>query len=622
MMFFVLLQFYGEVSAQHTTDFEQIKESLPGLEGKERIIALHKLTNQERFNDLDQAEIYGNEALNLSQKIKSDSLKYESLFHLGGIKLLQADYPSALEYLKSAYLGFREMGVGSREASSGIRLAALYSETAQFNESLEIYFRVLEYGKETNNVSIQIHVLTRIGVMYQELKNYESARRYLKEAVLIAKENDSWRNGSLSLTELANFEKVFGDRDSAAVYYQDAIDWLKSKNSLHSIPSLLSSIGDIYKDQEKLEEALKAKKQAVLLADSLNISVFGITGLIELAVIQRMMGDFGSSVKSLEEAESRIEMTSIINNSRFNGFNLLAENYYFLEDYKKAIEFASKSLELSLENNAWSRAEQALGLLIKANTRLNLLEEVIESQKQLLAIRDSIINEDRLKIIQEYDARYNLSMKEQEIAILEIANEKKSFTQKALILGVVLVLIISGLIVRGQFLRIQRRDAKLENQELKRKKLEQELEFKSKQLVTQSLNVIQKKELIMEMKEKVESFQERGNIRELSKLSNLIDYSFTLESDWNEFKMRFEEVNSDFYKILKENFNDLTPNEMKLSALIKLNLSIKEIAVILGISSDGVKKARYRLRKKLNLSREENLTNFMLHIEKQATQFS
>lgn len=605
-----------EVDGQHVVNLDEQQESLLYLEGKERVIALHKLTNSERFRDLDRAAIYGNEALDLSQEIKSDSLEYESFFHLGGVRLLQTDYASALELLQSAYFGFQELGVKRREASSGIRLAALYSEIARFDQALEIYFTVLDHGKELNSVSIQIHVLTRIGIIYQELKNYDSARRYLKEAVFIAKKNDSWRNGSLSLTELANFENVFGNRDSAAVYYQDAIDWLESKNSLHSIPSLLSSIGDIYQDQERLEEALKAKREAIAIADSLNITVFEISGLIELAVIQRMMGDFNSSVKSLKEAEFLIDQTSIINNSRFNGFYLLAENYYLLNDYRKAVEFASKSYELSLENNVWSRAEQALKLLIQANSRLNQLEEVIENQKQLLAIRDSIINEDRIKIIQEFDAMYNLSKKEQEIAILEIANEKKSFIQKALIAGVILFLIITVLIIRGQVLKIQRRDAKLENEELKRKKLEQDLKFKNKQLVTQSLNIIQKKELIMEMKEKVESFEDKGNPRELTRLSNLIDYSITLESDWDEFRMRFEEVNSSFYKALKENFDDLSPNEMKLSALIKLNLSTKEIAAILGITPDGVKKARYRLRKKINLSRDQNLTVFMQEIER------
>jgi len=63
----------------------------------------------------------------------------------------------------------------------------------------------------------------------------------------------------------------------------------------------------------------------------------------------------------------------------------------------------------------------------------------------------------------------------------------------------------------------------------------------------------------------------------------------------------------------------LTPNELRLSALIKLNLTIKEIAAIMGISPDSIKTARYRLRKKLNMQTGENLTKFMMDIEKEAS---
>ncbi len=70
--------------------------------------------------------------------------------------------------------------------------------------------------------------------------------------------------------------------------------------------------------------------------------------------------------------------------------------------------------------------------------------------------------------------------------------------------------------------------------------------------------------------------------------------------------------------MLKDRYPDLTPNEMRLSALVKLNLTIKEMAAILGISPDSVKTARYRLRKKLELNTEENLTDFMLQLEKES----
>ena len=84
--------------------------------------------------------------------------------------------------------------------------------------------------------------------------------------------------------------------------------------------------------------------------------------------------------------------------------------------------------------------------------------------------------------------------------------------------------------------------------------------------------------------------------------------------DWKDFDTYFESLNKNFYLRLKEISPDISPNDLKICALIKLNLSIKEMAVILSISPDSVKTARYRLRKKLSLQTEDNLTDFILSL--------
>jgi len=87
------------------------------------------------------------------------------------------------------------------------------------------------------------------------------------------------------------------------------------------------------------------------------------------------------------------------------------------------------------------------------------------------------------------------------------------------------------------------------------------------------------------------------------------------DKDWEDFKRRFEEVHQDFFRILKVICPKLSSNELKLCTLLKLNMNLKEAASIMGISPESVKTARYRLRKKLNLSREDNLIDFIIHLE-------
>lgn len=81
---------------------------------------------------------------------------------------------------------------------------------------------------------------------------------------------------------------------------------------------------------------------------------------------------------------------------------------------------------------------------------------------------------------------------------------------------------------------------------------------------------------------------------------------------WDQFNEHFLQLHPEFYKNLSQQHNNLSPSELKLCALIKLNFNIKEIADIMHFSPDTVKTARARLRKKLNLDTEDNLTNYLM----------
>lgn len=125
---------------------------------------------------------------------------------------------------------------------------------------------------------------------------------------------------------------------------------------------------------------------------------------------------------------------------------------------------------------------------------------------------------------------------------------------------------------------------------------------------------------MLDLKTSISNFQKSQNgesSKQLRNLQHMIDHSFNLDQDWEEFKMHFEAVHKGFFKALKRHAPELTINELRLSALVKLNLNIKEAATILNISPDSVKTARYRLRKKLNLKSDQDLSGFLMDVEQQ-----
>ncbi|UZR97986.1 ligand-binding sensor domain-containing protein [Chondrinema litorale] len=159
--------------------------------------------------------------------------------------------------------------------------------------------------------------------------------------------------------------------------------------------------------------------------------------------------------------------------------------------------------------------------------------------------------------------------------------------------------------------------AELKFRESKEKQLEDELEYRNKQLTSHTLNILQKSELLEELAKKIEVLIDdaKGDpFEELKKIKKYIDNSLHLEKDWEDFKLYFEQVHTNFYSKLSISHPNLTSNELRHCALIRLNLSLTECASILGISTESVKISRFRLRKKLELQNNQSLTEFIMAI--------
>lgn len=150
---------------------------------------------------------------------------------------------------------------------------------------------------------------------------------------------------------------------------------------------------------------------------------------------------------------------------------------------------------------------------------------------------------------------------------------------------------------------------------LKEKQLNDKIEYKNKQLATHTLNIIQKNETLKELSKGITQIirsSGRHSSSELRQLLGLINYSFRKDKDWDEFKLYFEEVHTGFFENLIKYQPDLTSLELRHCALLRLNMSISESASLLGISPESIKTARFRLRKKLNLESQQDLTDHVM----------
>ena len=154
---------------------------------------------------------------------------------------------------------------------------------------------------------------------------------------------------------------------------------------------------------------------------------------------------------------------------------------------------------------------------------------------------------------------------------------------------------------------------------LRNEKLLAEVDFKNSELATNAMHLVQKGELLSKIKAELSQLTKAVDnekaASELKKMMKVLGEDEKMDKDWEHFTHHFDKVHSDFVVVLKEKYPTITANELKLSAYLRMNLSTKEIAQLMNISVRGVEISRYRLRKKLGISSEVNLFDFLMSIK-------
>ncbi|BEG99319.1 helix-turn-helix and ligand-binding sensor domain-containing protein [Bacteroides sedimenti] len=155
--------------------------------------------------------------------------------------------------------------------------------------------------------------------------------------------------------------------------------------------------------------------------------------------------------------------------------------------------------------------------------------------------------------------------------------------------------------------------------QLRNEKLEAELLHKSKEMASSTMSIINKNKVLQvlkdELTEQKKAFGNQYPNKYYNKLITLIEENISSEGDWEIFQSNFDRIHENFFRNLKLRYPDITPNDLKLCAYLRLNLSTKDIAHLLNISVRGVEVARYRLRKKLDIPSEKNLIDFMIEFK-------
>ena len=204
----------------------------------------------------------------------------------------------------------------------------------------------------------------------------------------------------------------------------------------------------------------------------------------------------------------------------------------------------------------------------------------------------------------------SIALQQKEIQTLSQAARIDNLRKRLYAGGMFTFVAASILLVFGFRQRLRRIRSERQKKE---QMLQQELDFKRKELASQTLHLVQKNTFLLDLKENLEQIKKSPELfnKEFRRIMMLLKQENTSDQDWDIFKSYFSEVHNNFDQKLMKIYPDITEKELRLASFIKMKLSTKEIAAMLNVLSESVLTSKYRLKKKLQLDKEKDLYQFL-----------
>lgn len=474
-----------------------------------------------------------------------------SLQQMGQICFNQGHYAQALDFYQHADKLFNNQNDKDLLAANLSKMGILFYYNKQLNKSRTLYQRALSIYRQTGNLKGQAEAFGDIGHLFEKMHRYDSAFYYQRMA-LTRFNQIKYKPGAAKIYEnLGSIHEDLAKYDSAYIYFNKAEQlYNEDVNTVAGI-EVINNIGDVLRKTGRYAESVKQTRKAYNLALQTH-------NLYQLASSSRDLGKAYQLLKQMDSAYHYVELS----------------RRYSLDVYSKEGLNQTAFLQVLYDINKKSDEINRLNIIRKTNRIITVA--VVTVVILLIVICFSIFSRQRLKI------RDQKMLAEQNKSIFEAQHELMQL--------------------------------ELKNNRLEEESLKQQLELKGKELSTHTLNLIKNNQLLESMRNTLREMvkeDKRDQKKQMQQIIHQINQSFNHEQQWKEFTSAFEQVHQSFFDNLKQHSSDLTSTDIRLIALLKVNLDSKDIASLLGISMDSLRVARYRLRKKLNMEQGDNLTTFI-----------
>jgi len=573
----------GQVS---TKEADSLISELAGLQdGEKKIQLLNDLALLFRELDPDKALIYSRQALSLATQLQSISSCAVTNKVMGEIFEFKHNYQPSINY----YL-----------------ISIKHYKTLDDKNELALLYNKLGHIYITNHY------------------DYDQGMVYFNQALENAESVGNKKEMATSYNSIGGIYYYQNDLDKANVYFRDALRIREEIGDESGIAASLNNIGEIHRLKGDFNKALDFYNQAIKINETIHHNHYLSINYLNMGLIYSTKSDHIKAknyfLKSIDLNIKNSDTASLI-----NGMIELGRHFNKELDYDAALHTFEDALKLAIEYEDLNGQRDASQGLSIAYDGKGVTKKAFEMFKQYTALHDSLFVKTKADQLDELHSRFAVNLKEKEIelkdneiALLQREQKIFHFRQLLLLLSLLLVIIVTILVYSNLQSKHKKNKLMMEQEaalsKAKQELMEIELRNKTNDLTNVALHLVEKNKFLHELKSELKSLRNAPVEQREDRIKELainVQQNINLQKDLDDFQSHIAEVNTAFYRKLKTRFPGLTKNEEHLCAMLRLNLSSKEIAALNNISLRAVEMGRYRLRKKFDIPSTYSISDFL-----------
>ena len=511
--------------------------------------------------------------------------------------------------------------------------ARAYRRLGKLSEALKSGLKAKAMINPASPDSLDPELELMLGQTYAEAGQYDNALNGFHTARELFREFSNQIGQARALNNLALIYYRINDLDKAREYNQKGLEIWQTKGDQAGLASCYTINGYLLAAEGEFAAALENHSKAQESFQALNDNLRYSNSFLNIGEVHLKQGEFDRAEAAFREALTLSEEVAFVQ-IRVDGFNKLGQCYTQQERFSEADSVLNLGLRKAEEISDQSLLAEFYQALAELYQKMGKSEKAIFWLGRHQEMKDKIFSNERGLRISEFEVLYETRQIQERNRQLEAEKNRRQLwiifgaVTTALLLLLMFVL-FSRYRIRVRFLQQQKKldEQKLAQQELENTKLEAETKLKEEEnnrlqaevehrineLSSVTMHLYEKNEALSLLLDKMRELEASSGAdpQTINQISRSIRQNLNLDDDWERFKIHFDQVYQGFFDRLADTFPKLTSQDLRHCAYIRMNLSTKEIARLLNINPTSVQRSRVRLKQKLGLSQQEDLSTFI-----------